>query len=158
MNVRRCACSVLLSLVAVAAVSTIGTAAPDAAKVGPVDLVRGSWRADISDAQALILQLDKDLVELKLESDGKLATLQTGKLSFPKEHPERRFDWTELKAGANPVPDNLCLYRVSGDTLLVIGGGGKARPTRFYTGAGGEPRTLVFTRIQPETESYFESP
>jgi hypothetical protein len=150
MNVRRCACLALATFLAVATVSPFSTAAPDVAKVAPIDLVRGSWRADISDLQALVLQLDKDLVELKLENDGKLVTLQKGKLSFPTEHPDRHFDWIELKAGANSVPDNQCLYRVSGDTLLVIGGGGKARPTRFYTGPGGEPRTLVFTRILPD--------
>ena len=37
-------------------------------------------------------------------------------------------------------------------TILVIGGGPNQRPTRFYSGSGGDPKTLVFQRITPEKE------
>ena len=75
-----------------------------------------------------------------------------GKLSISKDEPKQHMDWVELRAGNTKLPDNKCLFQLCGDVLLVIGGGPNQRPTRFYSGSGGDPKTLVFLRIMPDKE------
>ena len=106
----------------------------------------GSWRADITDGQAVLLEVRGTAVEMKVEANGVATSLWVGKLSFPKENADRHVDWVEIKAGDRTMPDNKCLYRLSGDSLLVIGGGPIDRPTKFLSGPGAGARTLVFTR------------
>lgn len=124
----------------------------DAAKSNPADILIGTWRADISDTQSVLLQLGKHTIDWKLEAGGQVTTLMSGHYSLPKDKPESHMDWTDMKAGERDSPDNLCLYRLAGDTLLLIGGGPQNRPTKFYTGPGGEPRTLIFSRVPPEKQ------
>jgi hypothetical protein len=114
----------------------------------PMEALSGTWKADISDAHALVLTVGKEKVEMGLESGGAVTPLWAGMITFPDGEAARHFDWVGLKQGGTALPDNKCLYRLAGDTLLVIGGGPKARPTRFLTGPGDGPRTLVFTRVK----------
>lgn len=124
----------------------------DAPKATATDMLIGTWRADISDTQSILLHLGKGTLDWKIEAGGQVTTLMAGKYSLPKDKPESHMDWTDMKAGERESPDNLCLYRLTGDTLLLIGGGPQNRPTKFYTGPGGEPRTLVFSRVLPEKQ------
>jgi hypothetical protein len=102
----------------------------------PGEALVGSWRADIADGQAVLLEVRGATVEMKVESNGAATSVWAGKLSFPKENADRHFDWVEIKAGDRALPDNKCLYKLSGDTLLVIGGGPSERPTKLLSGPG----------------------
>lgn len=123
--------------------------ASERAAGGAADRLAGAWRAELSDTQALVLHFQGATVEMQSEAEGKTSPIWKGKFVIPEEQSDRHMDWTELQAGGRALPDNQCLYRLSGETLLIIGGGPKNRPTRFYTGPGPEPRTLIFTRIKP---------
>ena len=113
----------------------------------PGEALIGSWRADLSDNQAVLLEVRGTTVEMKVEKNATTTSVWVGKLSFPKENADRHFDWVEIKAGDRTLPDNKCLYKLSGEALLVIGGGPSERPTKFLSGPGDGARTLVFTRV-----------
>ena len=115
----------------------------------PAESLRGTWRAEIADSQALLLEFQGEAVVMTVEAQGKFNPVWSGKFTVPAEDPDNHMDWIELKAGGRSIPDNKCLYRLIGDTLLVIGGGPGSRPTHFYSGPGSEPKTLVFARVQP---------
>lgn len=114
----------------------------------PAERLSGSWRAELAESQALLLLIRVDEVEMKVDSGGVETSLWTAKLVIPKEHSEKHMDWVDVTQGGRALPDNKLLYRLTGNTLLVIGGGPKERPARFYSGPGGEPKTLVFTRVK----------
>src|SRR3954471_1808275 len=65
----------------------------------PGDALAGSWRADLSDGQAVLLEVSGDGVEMKTEAKGVATLVWAGKLSFPNENADRHFDWVEIKAG-----------------------------------------------------------
>lgn len=123
---------------------------PQEKKPSAAEALSGTWRADISDQYGLLLTIRNEAIEMSLDRNGAVTRLWSGRLVIPTEHSDRHMDWTGMRAGTDnrALEDNKCLYRLSGDTLLVIGGGVKERPTRFYSGPGEEPRTLVFTRIK----------
>lgn len=64
------------------------------------------------------------------------------------DRPKEFMDWTELRSETTKFPDNQCLYRLRGDTLVIIGGGPDQRPARFFSGPGAEPKALMFTRVR----------
>jgi hypothetical protein len=142
----RCCCPAAIFMALIAIFCSELPVAAQQKKPSPEAAIAGTWRAEVSDAHSLLLDIRGSSVELKLVADGAVTSLWAGKLSFPKEHSDRHFDWVEIKAGDRALPDNKCLYRLAGDTLLVIGGGSAERPTRFVSGPGAEPRTLIFTR------------
>ena len=112
----------------------------------------GKWRADVSGSQMIVLTISGTKIEMSAVSGGKKLPSQTGKLNISKDSPNQHMDWVELESGNTKLPDNKCLFRLRGDVLLVIGGGPNHRPTRFYSGPGSDPRTLVFVRIDPKEE------
>lgn len=122
-------------------------------KPQPNPALNGSWQADLSDSQSLLLRIEQDQIELKINIDGKQSLVWVGKIALSKEHPDKHMDWTNLKSGEASFPDNRCLFKLAENTLLVIGGGPTDRPTRFYSGPGSEPRTLVFLRVAPSKEN-----
>lgn len=115
----------------------------------PNAALNGLWRAEISDSHAFLLRIEGAAIDMRVEAGPLQTTLWNGTLVVSEEHPDQHMDWTNLKSGTRVVADNRCLFRLAGDTLLVIGGGPKDRPKRFYTGPGSEPRTLVFSRVLP---------
>ncbi len=133
------------TLVGMAAMLALALGAAARAEPAPGAALEGAWRADISESHALVLVLGTASVEMRLDGGGAVTTLWSGRMTFPEGEAGRHFDWVGLKAGGAPMPDNKCLYRLSGDTLLLIGGGPDARPTRLLSGPGA--RTLVFTRV-----------
>ena len=117
----------------------------------PTDSVlNGKWRADVSGSQMIVLTISGTKIEMSALSEGKKLPSWTGKfiISSPNQH----MDWVELESGNTKLPDNKCLFRLSGDVLLVIGGGPNQRPTRFYSGPGTDPKTLVFLRVNKNNE------
>ena len=73
--------------------------------------------------------------------------LWAGRLVISAEQPDKHLDWIERKSKSGALPNNQCLYRCIGDTLLLIGDGPDSRPTQFLSGAGKSPKTIVFTRV-----------
>jgi hypothetical protein len=138
-----------LPLVATMALAYLGlTAAAQVKEPTAEEALMGDWKAEVSDTHSLVLRMGKGSVEMGLDDGGAMKPLWSGKLVFPADHPERHFDWVGMSAGNVRLPDNKCLYKLAGDTLLVIGGGAGERPTRFLSGPGAEPRTLIFTRVK----------
>ncbi|MFO0876540.1 MAG: hypothetical protein U0840_04135 [Gemmataceae bacterium] len=125
--------------IAVAACLTLSASAQ------PRESLAGEWRADLSDTHSLVMRLGRDSVEVAIAEGGVVRPLWAGKMTFPEGEADRHFDWVGL---SNAMPDNKCLYRLAGDTLLVIGGGPDRRPTRFISGPGNGSRTLIFTRVR----------
>ena len=123
------------------------SAAPDPRATA--ERLRGSWRAEISDSQALLLEFQGESVGMKVEAAGSATHVWTGKFVIPAEDADCHMDWVQLKGGGRAIPDNRCLFRLAGDTLLVIGGGPATRPTHFFSGPGSEPKALIFTRVGP---------
>ena len=115
-------------------------------------VLNGTWRADVSDSQMIILSIQNSKIEMTAVSGGKKLPSWTGKMSISKDSPNQHMDWVELQSGSTKLPDNKCLFRLRGDTLLVIGGGPNQRPTRFDSGPGNDPKTLVFLRIDQKIE------
>jgi len=124
-------------------------AAPEQA--APIQKLEGLWQADTKEGEAILLRIMASRIEMLLDRQGEQTSLWIGKVQLTPDKPERHMNWTELKAGDRKLPDNRCLYRCRDDVLLVIGGGPDQRPTRFFTGGGGDPQTIVFTRV-PEPE------
>ena len=115
----------------------------------PTDSVLdGKWRADVSGSQMIVLTISGTKIEMSALSEGKKLPSWTGKLiiSLPNQH----MDWVELRSENTKLPDNKCLFRLRDDVLLVIGGGPNQRPTKFFSGSGGDPKTLVFIRTAPK--------
>ncbi len=123
------------------------SAAPD--PQATAERLRGSWRAEISDSQTLLLEFEGESVGMKIEAAGSATPVWTGKFVIAAEHADCHMDWVQLKAGERAIPDNRCLFRLAGDTLLVIGGGPTTRPAHFFSGPGSEPKALIFTRESP---------
>ena len=120
------------------------SAAPDPRATA--ERLRGSWRAEISESQALLLKFERESVAMTVEAAGSATTVWMGKFVIPAEHADCHMDWVQLKRGGRAIPDNQCLFRLAGDTLLVIGGGPTKRPTHFFSGPGSEPKALIFMR------------
>ena len=116
------------------------------------DALDGNWRADVTDSQAIILSIKRTDIEMTAIDGEKRLPVWVGKLSISKDEPNQHMDWVELRSGNSKLPDNKCLYRLRGDVLLVIGGGPIQRPSTFFSGSGGDPKTLVFIRVIPEKE------
>lgn len=125
----------------------VGAAEPKPS-VPPAGLY-GEWHADLAEGQSLVLQLQEKKVEMALRRGEDTAPLWSGELQFAAERSDQFMDWVRISAGDRRLPDNKCLYRLRGDTLLVVGGG-EVRPSRFYSGPGAEPKVLVFTRVTVE--------
>ena len=112
----------------------------------------GTWRADVSDSQLIILSIKGSRIEMSAVAGEKQLPRWIGKLNISKDEPNQYMDWVELRSGDTKLPDNKCLFQLRGDVLLVIGGGPNQRPTRFFSGPGGDPKTLVFLRITTKKE------
>lgn len=112
----------------------------------------GTWRADVSNSQTIIVSIKNSRIEMSAVSEEKRLPIWVGKLNISKDEPNHHMDWVELRVGNTKLPDNKCLYQLRGDVLLVIGGGPNQRPTRFLSGPGSDPKTLVFLRMTPEKE------
>lgn len=118
----------------------------------------GTWRADISGSQSVVLVISGSNIEMHANAGEKRLPIWSGKMTISKENPDSHMDWTELVSGQNKLPDNRCLFRFRGDTLLVIGGGPDRRPTRFFSGPGAEPKALLFIRIEGTSEKAEQDP
>jgi len=123
-----------------AGLATVGLSAEDAPLL-PRGL-EGTWHADVSSTQSLVLKIQATQMEMFVPRGDQRQLIWSGKISVSNESPESQMDWI----GAKPYPNNRCLYRLRGDTLIVIGGGPDKRPTAFLSGPGAEPKVLVFTR------------
>lgn len=118
-------------------------------KPSPLEAIRGTWRADISATQFVLLDFRDDAVEMKINVSGNVVTAMTAKVVLPKEKSDQHMDWINVKSGERQLPDNKCLYRLAGETLLLMGGGTKERPARLYSGPGGEPKAFILTKVDP---------
>lgn len=148
---------VLLSLIVVGLACRIPAFATDAhapPKLPPLVTLNGTWRADVSDSQAVVLKINDNRIEMTAIIEDRAGLMWSGRLRISPAKPNRHMDWVELKSGNSKLPDNKCLYRLRGDTLLVIGGGPDQRPTRFLSGAGTSPKTLVFIRDTARQGAY----
>ena len=116
-------------------------------KPSPRMLLLGKWRADISATQSITLEFREDIVEMKIEAGGAVNGIITATAVLPEEHADRHMDWVGMRAGERALPDNKILYKIVGDTMLLIGGGPKDRPASFYSGPGSEPKAFILTRI-----------
>lgn len=110
------------------------------------ETINGVWRADVSETQTLLLKVKDSEVEMTAVVGENQIPVWSGKLVLSKEHPNEHMDWVDLHSRTAKLPDNKCLYRLRNDTLLIMGGGPQQRPTRFFSGPGGEPKALLFTR------------
>ena len=108
----------------------------------------GTWRADVSNSQTIILSIKDSRIEMSAVAGEKQLPRWVGKLNVSEDEPNQHMDWVELRSGNTKLPNNKCLFQLRGDVLLVIGGGPNQRPTRFFSGPGGDPKTLVFLRIR----------
>ena len=108
----------------------------------------GTWRCNIVAAETIEMTIDADKIELAVVANGKKSVAWAGKLVLSETVPESHFDWRQRISANGPLDDNQCLYRLLGNTLLVIGGGPSERPTQFLSGNGDSPKTLIFTRIE----------
>ena len=107
----------------------------------------GSWEAHLSAKQSIVMKIVGERIMLFAVANGQEQPRWTAKLVISTTEPTRHMDWQRRTSINGPLPDNQCLYRLAGDTLLLIGGGPDRRPDRFFSGQGKEPKTLVFTRI-----------
>lgn len=123
-------------------------AGADVPNAEPNRSLDGTWRADAAETLALELSIKDHRIEMAVLNAGNRLPGWVGRVEFSKDEPTRQMDWVELRAGETMLPDNKCLFELQGNLLLVIGGGPNQRPTRFFSGPGGEPKTLVFRRVE----------
>ncbi len=116
------------------------------------DTLEGTWQADVSETQTIILSIKGHHLEMSAVAGEKRLPVWVGKLSISKDEPNQHMDWVELRSGNTRLPDNKCLFRRRDYVLLVIGGGPNQRPTKFFSGSGGDPKTLVFLRTAPKKQ------
>jgi len=113
----------------------------------------GKWEADLTPNQTIVMEIKGDTVKLFRIVNGNHSLAWTAKLLVSKAIPENHFDWKKRTSVNGPLPDNQCLYRLVGDTLLLIGGGPDRRPSKFLSGHGDEPKTIIFTRMANKVTS-----
>lgn len=110
----------------------------------------GTWQVDVSETQAIQLSIrGADIAMTAVVGEERLP-IWVGKLRRSNDELHQHMDWIELRSGDARLPDNKCLFRLRGDVLLVIGGGPDKRPTKFLSGPGSDPKTLVFIRKSPK--------
>ena len=114
------------------------------------EALNGTWQADVSDTQTIILRIKDSHMEMSARTGDTLLPAWTGKMRLSEHEPTNQMDWVELRSGATRLPDNKCLFRLRDDVLLIIGGGPDKRPTKFLSGSGSDPKTLVFIRSSPK--------
>jgi hypothetical protein len=139
-----------MSTVLVLACPTLALADEREAKAQ--ETLDGTWQVDVSDTQVFVLSIKGSDIELSTVTGEKLLPVWVGKLSVSGDERNQHMDWVQLRSGNTRLPDNKCLFRLRGDVLLVIGGGPNKRPTKFLSGSGSDPKTLVFIRTKPETK------
>ena len=107
----------------------------------------GTWEAHLTPQLSIHMVIEGDNIALySVDNNGK-SLAWSGKVLVEESAPMRHLDWKQRTSTNGPLPDNQCLYRIAGETLLLIGGGPDQRPTKFLSGHGNEPKTLVFTRV-----------
>lgn len=131
--------------VAVIAISALGQ--PELTPDQCQERLEGSWEAHLSAKLSVVMEIEDENIKLYTIRDQKRSLAWTAKLVISKAVPTHHLDWRDRVSKNGPLPDNQCLYRLTGDTLLLIGGGPDRRPEKFLTGHGNEPKTMVFTRI-----------
>lgn len=132
--------------VSVATVASIGQS--DRSAEQSQRLLEGSWEAHMTASVSILMEIDGDQIKLFTVRDGQKSHSWNGKLAVSKSDPERHLDWKDRVSINGNLPDNQCLYRLLGDTLLIIGGGPDSRPDQFLSGHGNEPKTMIFTRVE----------
>ncbi|MEM9368508.1 MAG: hypothetical protein AAGD07_21140 [Planctomycetota bacterium] len=109
--------------------------------------LEGRWEAHLAARLSIIMEIEGNAIQLFTIRDKQHSLAWKGKLAVSETIPSDHLDWTDRVSAKGRLPDNQCLYRLVGDTLLLIGGGPDHRPERFLSGQGNEPKTIVFTRI-----------
>lgn len=137
-----------MSMVLVLACPTLALADDREAKTE--EALDGTWQADVSETQLIILSIKGSDIEMSAVNGEMRLPVWVGKLRVAEDEPNHHMDWFELRSENTKLPDNKCLFRLRDDVLLVIGGGPDKRPTKFLSGSGGDPKTLVFIRTTPK--------
>lgn len=110
-------------------------------------LLAGVWHCNVVDAETIEMTISENRLKLAVIVDGRKKEAWTGTMVVSDKEPERHLDWKNRLSVNGAIPDNQCLYRLVGNTLLLIGGGPNDRPMRFLSGEGTSPKTLIFTRV-----------
>ena len=113
--------------------------------------LNGQWACYLAPDITWILSIDGTKISLTIETEQRTMDAWTGRLAFSPTEPEKHFDWKDRRSIAGVWPDEKCLYRCTGDTLLIIRSA-DARPTQFFSGEGFAPKTLIFIRLRAMTK------
>ena len=128
----------------------VAIALADEPKSRITEALNGTWQADVSDTQTIILRIKDSHIEMSARTGDTQLPAWTGTMRLSEHEPNNQMDCVELRSGATRLPDNKCLFRLRDDVLLIIGGGPDKRPTKFLSGSGCDPKTLVFIRSSPK--------
>lgn len=139
------------------AVSTSASLAQDNEKKedapkGDLAKVQGKWTAMVGPEKNIPI-----VVEIKGKIVIILVTIQErelnikGEIKLDETKTPKQWDWTKFESDGNRVEDNLAIYKLDGEKLVLCSGGpGGQRPTEFKEGDGGMPSLVEFTRVKDE--------
>ena len=119
-----------------------------------LDRIQGKWQTMIGPGKATPLTMEIKGSDLTLSFTGPdgPVTLK-GQLRLDPEKSPRQMDWVKMNRDGAPLPDNLAIYELDGDTLKVRGSGlNKERPSEFAKEGKDAAQTLTFRRPKDDKE------
>jgi uncharacterized protein (TIGR03067 family) len=119
---------------------------------GDLAKLQGSWASKVGPNKdiPIILTIKGGAIEVNVTRPGGEEIKLKGEIKVDEKASPKTLDWAKLSARpGEEIPENLGIYKLDGDTLIVCTGGpGNQRPTKFEAGDGGPPNLNTWTRVK----------
>ena len=108
--------------------------------------LQGTWRMWFAEDDHVVFEVREKSFSMIRRTADRQSEAWTGSLVLDETRSPKHLTWVGGKSATKALPDNICIYELHGDTLLLVGGGADSRPDRFFSGTGDGNKTWVLKR------------